>query len=131
MGTRFVAVEHVKATGSTNADLVARVGDASDGTVLVTDHQTAGRGRLGRTWDAPPGTNLLVSVLLRPTWPPDNHPLVTPTLAVAVVDALVGMGIPTAVKWPNDLVVDDDLDDVDRNKKQEVGKKKQGTMNDK
>ena len=104
-GTRFTLLEHVRATGSTNSDLVARAGSADDGTVLVTDHQTAGRGRLGRTWDAPPGTNLLVSVLLRPHWSPEAHPLVTPALAVAVVDALAGMGVPTAVKWPNDLVV--------------------------
>ena len=104
-GTRFTLLEHVGATGSTNSDLVARAGGADDGTVLVTDHQTAGRGRLGRTWDAPPGTNLLVSVLVRPDWPPEAHPLVTPALAVAVVDALTGMGVPTAVKWPNDLVV--------------------------
>jgi len=76
---------------------------------MVTDHQTAGRGRLGRTWDAPPGTNLLVSVLLRPHWSPEAHPLVTPALAVAVVDALAGMGVPTAVKWPNDLVMEDGL----------------------
>ena len=105
-GTRFASVEHVEVTGSTNADLVAQAGDADDGTVLVTDHQTAGRGRLGRTWDAPPGTNLLVSVLVRPDWPPENHPLVTPALAVATVDVLVGMGVPAAVKWPNDLVVE-------------------------
>ena len=104
--TRFAVLEHVVATGSTNADLVARADDADDGTVLVTDHQTAGRGRLGRTWDAPPGTNLLVSVLLRPDWPPENHPLVTPALAVAAVDALAGIGVLTAVKWPNDLVVE-------------------------
>lgn len=108
-GTRFTLLEHVGATGSTNSDLVARAGGADDGTVLVTDHQTAGRGRLGRTWDAPPGTNLLVSVLVRPDWPPEAHPLVTPALAVAVVDALAGMGVPTAVKWPNDLVVEDGL----------------------
>ena len=105
-GTRFASVEHVEVTGSTNADLVAQAGDADDGTVLVTDHQTAGRGRLGRTWDAPPGTNLLVSVLVRPDWPPENHPLVTPALAVATVDVLVGMGVPAAVKWPNDLVAE-------------------------
>ena len=104
-GTRFTLLEHVRATGSTNSDLVARAGSADDGTVMVTDHQTAGRGRLGRTWDAPPATNLLVSVLLRPHWSPEAHPLVTPALAVAVVDALAGMGVPTAVKWPNDLVV--------------------------
>ncbi len=108
-GTRFTLLEHVGATGSTNSDLVARACGADDGTVLVTDHQTAGRGRLGRTWDAPPGTNLLVSVLVRPDWPPEAHTLVTPALAVAVVDALAGMGVPTAVKWPNDLVVEGGL----------------------
>ena len=103
--TRFTSVEHIGTTGSTNADLMARVRGAADGTIRVTDHQTSGRGRLGRTWDAPPGTNLLVSVLLRPDWPPEVHPLVTPALAVAVVDALAGMGVPTAAKWPNDIVV--------------------------
>ena len=107
-GTRFALLEHVQATGSTNADLVARVADASDGTVLVTDYQTAGRGRLGRIWDAPPGANLLVSVLLRPDWPPEQHPLITSALAVAAVDALTGLGVPAIIKWPNDLVVEDE-----------------------
>ena len=106
MGTRFASVEHVETTGSSNADLMARARGAADGTVRITDHQTAGRGRLGRRWDAPPGANLLVSVLVRPDWPPENHPLVTPALAVATVDALAGMGVPAAVKWPNDLVVE-------------------------
>ena len=104
-GTRFGPVEHVPETGSTNADLVARVADAPDGLVRVTDHQTAGRGRLDRRWDAPPGTNLLVSVLVRPRWTADRHPLVTTTLAVAAVDALVGLGVDAAVKWPNDVVL--------------------------
>ena len=104
-GTRFKLLEHVEATGSTNADLIAQARDADDGTVLVADHQIAGRGRHGRTWDAPPGTNLLVSVLLRPGWPPEAHPLVTPALAVAAVDALAGIGVQVGMKWPNDLVV--------------------------
>ena len=106
LGTRFASLEHVETTGSTNADLIARTTTATDGTVRVTDHQTAGRGRLGRRWDAPPGTNLLVSVLVRPHWPSGNHPLVTPALAVAAVDALAGIGVRSAVKWPNDLVIE-------------------------
>ena len=106
-GTRFTSLEHVQATGSTNADLMARACDAADGTVRVTDHQTAGRGRLGRRWDAPPGANLLVSVLVRPDWSPERHPLVTPSLAVAVVDVLARSGVVTAVKWPNDLIVEE------------------------
>jgi len=111
-GTRFGPVRHVAETGSTNADLVAGAAVASggsvvmpDGSVLVADHQTAGRGRLDRRWDAPPAANLLFSVLLRPTWGPDRHPLVTTTLAVATVDAFGTHGVQAAVKWPNDVLL--------------------------
>ncbi len=111
-GTRFGPVRHVAETGSTNADLVAGAAVASggsvimpDGSVLVADHQAAGRGRLDRRWDAPPAANLLFSVLLRPTWGPDRHPLVTTTLAVATVDALGTRGVRAAVKWPNDVLL--------------------------
>ena len=111
-GTRFGPVRHVAETGSTNADLVAGAAVASggsvvmpDGSVLVADHQTAGRGRLDRRWDAPPAANLLFSVLLRPTWDRDRHPLVTTTLAVATVDALGTHGVLAAVKWPNDVLL--------------------------
>ena len=92
-------------TGSTNADLVFGAAIVPDGSVLVTDHQTAGRGRLDRRWDAPPGANLLFWVLLRPAWGPDRHPLVTTTLAVATVDALGTHGVRAAVKWPNDVLL--------------------------
>src|SRR3546814_5747884 len=66
-GTRFANVRWVDETGSTNADLMerARQGDA-EGAVLVADHQSAGRGRAGRVWTAPPGAGLLMSILLRP-----------------------------------------------------------------
>ena len=88
MPSRF-RIEAVAETGSTNADLVARAAaGAQDGLVLRTDHQTAGRGRLDRRWNAPPGTNLLFSVLLRPDWPVERFTLVTSGLAVALVDAL-------------------------------------------
>ena len=64
---RFADVRWVAETGSTNADVLALARDGGrEGIVLVADHQTAGRGRLGRTWEAPPGASLLVSVLLRP-----------------------------------------------------------------
>jgi len=92
-------------TGSTNADLVSTAAFVPDGSVLVADHQTVGRGRLDRRWEAPPGVNLLFSVLLRPTWEPDRHPLVTTTLAVATVDALGTHGVQAAVKWPNDMLM--------------------------
>ena len=66
-GTVFGPVRFVGTTGSTNADLLAEArAGAPEGLVLVADHQTAGRGRQGRSWVAPPGAALLASVLLRP-----------------------------------------------------------------
>ena len=96
-------------TGSTNRDLLelARAG-ASDGTVLVADHQTAGRGRLERTWVAPPGASLLASVLVRPQLDPADAPLLTVAMALAVVGTDAGRRAQARLKWPNDVVVDGD-----------------------
>ena len=102
-------MRHVEETGSTNADLVELADTAEVGSVLVAGHQTAGRGRLDRRWDAPPGANLLMSVLLRPTGGPDRRSLITSTLAVAVVDALTDLfdlqGPTVGIKWPNDVLI--------------------------
>ncbi len=94
---------------STNRYLLdqARSG-APEGVVAVADHQTAGRGRLGRTWLAPPGSSLLVSVLLRPALPAERLHLAVAAVALAACDACESeAGVRPAVKWPNDLVVDD------------------------
>ena len=100
-------VRHVGETGSTNADLVAAAGaGAPHRSVLVTDHQTAGRGRLDRTWDAPPGANLLVSILFRDgRRDPGDWTRRVGLAAVAAVVALTGRR--AALKWPNDVVLDD------------------------
>ena len=106
---RLGPVRFVEETGSTNADLVAVANSATDGTVLVAGHQTAGRGRLDRRWETPPGTNLMLSALLRDVGGADRIPLVTSALAVAVVDVLAdryGDAIGrTAIKWPNDVLL--------------------------
>jgi BirA family transcriptional regulator, biotin operon repressor / biotin---[acetyl-CoA-carboxylase] ligase len=83
----------------------ARAG-APAGMVAVADHQTAGRGRLDRTWEAPADASLLMSVLLRPALdPPDLH-LCTAAVALAAADACHEVaGVEPEVKWPNDLVV--------------------------
>ena len=105
---RFTDVRRVAETGSTNTDLLelARAG-GPEGIVLVADHQTAGRGRLGRSWQAPPGSSLLVSVLLRPGLPPERTHLVTVAAGLAAADAVeeVARSRP-GLKWPNDLVVE-------------------------
>ncbi len=106
-GSRFADVRWVAETGSTNADLLAlAAADAPDGTVLVADHQTAGRGRLGRTWEAPPGASLLCSVLMRPDLPASHLQLLSLATAIAASDACHSVaGVRPRLKWPNDLVV--------------------------
>jgi len=94
---------------STNRYLLdaARAG-APGGIVAVADHQTAGRGRLGRTWVAPPGASLLMSVLLRPEIPVEQrHALVT-AAGLAMAEAVEAVtGVVAGLKWPNDLLVGD------------------------
>ena len=71
-------------------------------------HQTAGRGRLGRNWEAPPGANLLCSVLLRPDLPVDRLHLAVGAVALAGRAAALEVGgVHAGLKWPNDLLVED------------------------
>ncbi|MER5718644.1 biotin--[acetyl-CoA-carboxylase] ligase [Streptomyces sp. NPDC002132] len=108
-GGLWTAVDVVPRTGSTNSDLVAlaAAGKADEGSVLVAEEQTAGRGRLDRQWSAPPRSGLFFSVLLRPARIPVGRwgwlPLLT---GVAVATGLSrAAGVDTALKWPNDLLV--------------------------
>lgn len=113
-GSRFGDVRWVRETGSTNADLLelARAG-APEGITLVADVQTAGRGRQGRSWLAPEGSSLLLSVLLRP--PAERTAQVTMALAVAAVEAVEQLaGVQPRLKWPNDLVWPGDGSMADR-----------------
>ena len=98
-------VLEVPETGSTNADLLAAIGfGALDRLVVRTDHQTAGRGRLGRSWEAPPGANLLVSILRRGYAGPVHR--VTQILGTACALVLRdNFGVSARLKWPNDVVV--------------------------
>lgn len=103
----FHDVRRVAETGSTNADVLALAKDGSpEGVVLVADHQTAGRGRLGRAWQAPPGSSLLVSILVRPEITPSSGHLVTTALGIAAAEACRDHDVPARLKWPNDLVVE-------------------------
>jgi BirA family biotin operon repressor/biotin-[acetyl-CoA-carboxylase] ligase len=93
--------------GSTNTYLrdQARQG-APEGLVAVADHQTAGRGRLDRRWEAPPGASLLMSVLFRPQLDPSLLHLGTAAVALAAARACeVLTGVHPKLKWPNDLLV--------------------------
>ncbi|ROQ66493.1 BirA family biotin operon repressor/biotin-[acetyl-CoA-carboxylase] ligase [Streptomyces sp. 840.1] len=101
------ALDVVDSTGSTNSDLAARAAGLTEGAVLVAEEQTAGRGRLDRTWTAPARSGLFFSVYLTPGAVPVQRwgwlPLLT---GVAVATGLAkSAGVDTALKWPNDLLV--------------------------
>lgn len=106
-GGLWSSVSVVAVTGSTNTDLLRDGGP--EGQVLVAEEQTAGRGRLGRSWQSQPGTALTFSVLLRPdTVPPARQgwlPLIAGVAVATAVRAVSGLG--AALKWPNDVLIGD------------------------
>ena len=105
--TRFAEVRWFGEIDSTNRYLMeeARHG-APEGVVAVADHQTAGRGRLGRSWVAPPGASLLMSILLRPPLALEELHLASVAVGLSAADACVARAKVTPdLKWPNDLLV--------------------------
>ncbi len=79
---------------------------AEPGTVVVADHQTGGRGRLGRPWSSPKGLHLYCSVVLRPAIPPRDAAQLTLVSGLAVAHTLAGIGVEDVeIKWPNDLLL--------------------------
>ncbi|MEO1055988.1 MAG: biotin--[acetyl-CoA-carboxylase] ligase [Actinomycetota bacterium] len=96
---------HVAETGSTNTDVLAALdaGRIAGRTVLAAGHQTAGRGRLDRRWDAPPGSNLLVTLGFASDGAPE-HP--TQRVGLAALTACRQLtDHDVALKWPNDLLI--------------------------
>lgn len=111
LSTRWLgrAYRHVASTGSTNDDLRAWA-DAPAGAVLLAEYQSAGRGRLGRRWEAPPGSSLLFSALFRPNWPVEQASWLTMIAGLAVVGAIRRTARPdrpldARLKWPNDVML--------------------------
>ncbi|MFB9392547.1 biotin--[acetyl-CoA-carboxylase] ligase [Streptomyces coeruleoprunus] len=105
-GSLWTSLDIVTATGSTNSDLAARAADLPEGAVLVAEEQTAGRGRLDRTWSAPARSGLFFSVLLKPDVPAERLAWLPLLTGVATATALArAAGTDMALKWPNDLLV--------------------------
>lgn len=103
----------VEETGSTNADVATALQDAPGSVALVAEAQTAGRGRLGRRWVAPPRSSVLLSAGLRPVVSQHRWsllPLVAGCAAADAIDAVAGLH--SGLKWPNDLLLP--VDGIDR-----------------
>ena len=103
----FQEIHYLPSVDSTNnyARLLSEQ-SSNEGIVVVTDLQTAGKGRRGRTWLSPSKENIMMSFVLRPTIEPMKASMLTLVAAMAVKDAIQKQGIDTVIKWPNDLVVD-------------------------
>lgn len=105
-GCAWIDVRCSALTGSTNEDLrVLAESGAPEGTLVTTDAQTAGRGRMGRTWEAPPRSGIFVSVLLRPHAPQARWGWLPLLTGVAIAEVLAGLGVEAGLKWPNDVMV--------------------------
>lgn len=105
----FARVEVVETSPSTNAELVTAVRADPAGwpapSALVAEHQTAGKGRAGRSWETPARAGLTVSVLLRPQVPAEALGWLPLLAGLAVVRTVSDGGVTAAVKWPNDVLL--------------------------
>lgn len=100
--------EYLEQTGSTNRDLLAKAEGLPEFYVLATDFQTAGKGRMDRSWEASPGSSVMASVLLRPIFAESSGigwlSLMT---ALAISQAIAELGQKPKIKWPNDVLIAD------------------------
>lgn len=98
-------IHHFSEIDSTSTWLKTHRSELGDGSVAVADFQTAGRGRLGRTWVAPPSTALMMSLFIRPNWPLERSGWLMMMAGIAAAGTLSNAsGVNIQLKWPNDLV---------------------------
>jgi BirA family biotin operon repressor/biotin-[acetyl-CoA-carboxylase] ligase len=105
IGQHIYIFDSVDSTNHALARLADR--DATEGTVVMAETQTAGRGRHGSPWFSPATASLYVSVLLRPSIAPRELSLFAPIASLALAEAVWLEGAPAKIKWPNDVVVHD------------------------
>ena len=109
LDTQWLGKEIVykEVVGSTNAEVRKLAEDgAKDGLLVVADSQTQGKGRRGRVWESPKGTNLYFSMLLKPEFEPDKASMITLVAAYSVAKVIrETTGLDAKIKWPNDIVV--------------------------
>jgi BirA family biotin operon repressor/biotin-[acetyl-CoA-carboxylase] ligase len=103
VGRRIVLYDAVSSTNAVLRDL-AQAG-AAEGTVVLAERQTAGRGRGGKPWFSPPGVNLYASVLFRPRISAVDAAPASFMASLGLADAICELGLAPAIKWPNDILV--------------------------
>lgn len=105
LGRRLECHDSLASTNDRARELLDLFGHAAHGAVVVADRQTAGRGRLGRSWFSEPGRSLTLSVALWPGGEPRGFGTIPLAAALAVREALRPLGAQALIKWPNDVLV--------------------------
>lgn len=104
VGQNIVCFESISSTNEVAKELADE--GAPEGTVVIAEEQTAGKGRRGRRWVAPPGTSLLFSLLLYPNLTLEQVPRLTMLASLAAAEAIESVtGLPVRFKWPNDILI--------------------------
>lgn len=108
MTTRYLGKKVIcfKTIGSTNNYLKEHADELPEGTLVVSEEQKTGRGRLGREWTSPSGKGIWMSLLLKPEISPQQAPQITQIAAAALIETVKDLhGLDVKVKWPNDIVI--------------------------
>lgn len=96
---------HLESIDSTN-DYLKKIGnDVQEGTVVISEEQTKGKGRLGRSWQSKSKEGIWMSIILKPQIVPYKAPFITLIAGAAIVKALNNLQVPAKIKWPNDIII--------------------------
>ncbi len=105
LGREIISFDSVDSTNIVAKERAAK--GCMEGTVIIADEQTGGKGRLGRSWVSPSKKGIWMSIVLRPVMTPTKAPLITSMAAVAVTQAIANItGLKPTIKWPNDILID-------------------------
>lgn len=104
IGRNILHFETINSTNTIAKELASE--NCPNGTIIVSEEQTSGRGRLGRQWVSPKGSGIWMSIILKPDIPPMEAYKVTIIAAAAVHGALQENGISALIKWPNDIIIE-------------------------
>ena len=105
--TKFIGknVLHFETIDSTN-DYAKKIGnELRDGSVIISEEQTKGKGRLGRVWESKAGEGIWISIILKPNIIPNKAPFITLIAGASIVKALNILGVDAKIKWPNDITI--------------------------
>ena len=107
LNTNFIGknIIHLETVDSTNDYLKKINNQVEDGTVVISDEQTKGKGRLGRKWQSKSREGIWMSIILKPEIIPYKAPFITLIAGASIVKALNNLQVPAKIKWPNDIII--------------------------